>query len=479
MNSFLRKLNIFAILMPLLVIFGLFANIDRANAQEYWVTDSNDCPTSYSGQFCTGEVVCGIYGSGFIECTASSTIQTTYPVASSSVTTYDPSGTDTGGFYLDCYDIYNDDEGAAEPLCSNDDDWWCNYDPSCSSKSTYTDCLSAGGFECGDCFSGYQECDGSIVDADGCEVRTDVSNCDALDGGVNANNYVDGTCSCVCDAGYLDCDAGGEEFTNGCEIRTGVTNYPTGANNNYLDCSTAQCDTNYYDCNASGIDAGDGCEVLNADTCFVGSLQGTWDGPNCNCVIPTQTFETGVEAVFATSSPLLWGTQYGDGPLMQMTSWNASTTGGVFYIGNDGKVGIGTNTPSAMLTVGYDTDSQFLVNATGTVMAGVWNGDPIAVEFGGTGQISWNVGDLLYASSSTDLEGFAKVSTTTVMLLSTNASGDYEWISKSAAGVSRSDEDIEDVSGLLMDGTYDSSLLTISYDDPSNTIDFDIDNDLS
>ena len=117
-------------------------------------------------------------------------------------------------------------------------------------------------------------------------------------------------------------------------------------------------------------------------------------------MIDTQYFETGIEANYSTSSPLLWGTQYGDGPLMQLTSYEASTTGGIFYIGNDGRVGVGTSSPGAMLTVGYDSGSQFLVNSSGVVTAGQWNGSPIGLEWGGLGADFSTKDGFLYVNSN-------------------------------------------------------------------------------
>ena len=50
-----------------------------------------------------------------------------------------------------------------------------------------------------------------------------------------------------------------------------------------------------------------------------------------------------------------------------------------------GDVGIGTTTPSTMLSVGATSTQQFLVNNEGVISDGVWQGTTIAVNQGGTG----------------------------------------------------------------------------------------------
>jgi site-specific recombinase XerD len=54
-----------------------------------------------------------------------------------------------------------------------------------------------------------------------------------------------------------------------------------------------------------------------------------------------------------------------------------------FTILNNGNVGIGTSTPGGFFSVG--TSSQFIINNTGTVTAGTWNGTAIGAQYGGTG----------------------------------------------------------------------------------------------
>jgi hypothetical protein len=62
--------------------------------------------------------------------------------------------------------------------------------------------------------------------------------------------------------------------------------------------------------------------------------------------------------------------------------------------------------PSARLNGSYTG-----ITGVGTLAAGTWNGSVIAAAYGGTGQSSYAVGDLLYASTSTALSKLADVAT--------------------------------------------------------------------
>lgn len=107
--------------------------------------------------------------------------------------------------------------------------------------------------------------------------------------------------------------------------------------------TTTGCVSGYANCNLgepnSPIDPSD-CEVrIGVTTCTgAGGLQGTYNA-SCQCVVATSTFVTGVQTHFATSSPLLWGTQYGDGDLLRLSKNDISTS--TFTISNSGQVGIG------------------------------------------------------------------------------------------------------------------------------------------
>lgn len=69
-----------------------------------------------------------------------------------------------------------------------------------------------------------------------------------------------------------------------------------------------------------------------------------------------------------------------------------------------GKVGIGTSSPGALLTVG---NNAFEVNGSGTVLAGTWNGAAVGPTFGGTGLTAYATGDIIYASAANTLSRLA------------------------------------------------------------------------
>jgi hypothetical protein len=69
------------------------------------------------------------------------------------------------------------------------------------------------------------------------------------------------------------------------------------------------------------------------------------------------------------------------------------------------------NITSGTLPVARLNGSYTGITGVGTVAAGTWNGSVIAAAYGGTGQSSYAVGDLLYADTSTSLAKLADVAT--------------------------------------------------------------------
>jgi hypothetical protein len=65
------------------------------------------------------------------------------------------------------------------------------------------------------------------------------------------------------------------------------------------------------------------------------------------------------------------------------------------------------NASGTLITTGNLTS----ITSVGTLTAGVWQGTAIGAQYGGTGQISYAVGDLLYASGATTLSRLADVGT--------------------------------------------------------------------
>nr|MDA3839708.1 hypothetical protein [Patescibacteria group bacterium] len=453
----------------LLTVMMSFA-VNEVSAQTYWVQDAAACPVvdeaNYPGQNCAPTNICGDL-TGTAQCYDTSTL--TPPTSTTTETgTNNPGG--SPGFWLDCYD----ESAGSSPYCST---WECNYDSSCYTVNRTTECNDVNS-SCGDCQSGYQECDGSIADVDGCEVRYGTT---AFPGEANAHYATDQSCIAECNSGYIDCNGDLGTGGDGCEIRTLVTQYGTEDDVVYNASCNPVCDGTFIDCDGDIGTDGTGCEIEDTAVCFIGSLPGIYDGCFAsagNCVIDKSYFETGTKTSYSSMDPLLWGTQYGGGALMELINYNASTTGGIFHVSNDGSVGIGTNTPSAMLTVGVDAGSQFLVNGVGTVTGGTWEGDMVGVDYGGTGKDVWTAGSIVIASSSNEFGEILK-SASSSMLLSINVGGNYEWITQESAGLTRTDSQIQDVAGLMLDGNYDGGLLDIAYNDTLNTIDFDIENNLS
>jgi hypothetical protein len=103
--------------------------------------------------------------------------------------------------------------------------------------------------------------------------------------------------------------------------------------------SCGNCRSGYHDCNADGLT----CEIHDGDACITGGgLPGHYLGCSGlvgNCVAEPQHFITGINAEFSTSSPLLWGTQHGDGDLVSIAKNGVSTS--TFMVSNSGQVGIG------------------------------------------------------------------------------------------------------------------------------------------
>ena len=89
-------------------------------------------------------------------------------------------------------------------------------------------------------------------------------------------------------------------------------------------------------------------------------------------------------------------------------STTTTGTGVLTAIGNT------VNTTSGLATGSVTTLSS--LSSIGTIGTGVWNGTAVAAAYGGTGQTSYAVGDLLYASTSTALSKLADVATGSVLV---------------------------------------------------------------
>jgi uncharacterized protein (TIGR02145 family) len=94
---------------------------------------------------------------------------------------------------------------------------------------------------------------------------------------------------------------------------------------------------------------------------------------------------------------------------------------------NNGNVGVGTTSPSSLLSVG--SSSQFQVNSSGAVAAGTWQGSSVGVQYGGTGNASETAYALLAGGTSSTgaLQQVAGVGTTGQVLTSNGASALPTW----------------------------------------------------
>ena len=124
------------------------------------------------------------------------------------------------------------------------------------------------------CVANYEDCDGSIVDANGCEINklTDASHCNACNAACDTGEICDGgVCECDNTNGYYNC-AGDLESTdciktNGTEAvdvdncgACGVVVGPHATCEQGAQGGVPTCVANYEDCDGSIVDA-NGCEI--------------------------------------------------------------------------------------------------------------------------------------------------------------------------------------------------------------------------
>ncbi len=186
--------------------------------------------------------------------------------------------------------------------------------------------------------------------------------------------------------------------------------------------STTGCISGYANCNIGTSDPNN-CEVrIGVTTCTgAGGLQGTFNA-SCDCIVPASNFRTGIQAEFLTSSPLLWGKQYGDGDLIRFTNNKVSTSS--FVVFNSGQVAIGHNINVSTTSVAFEVSST---------QRGI-----LIPRLGGTNPITNGVdGELYYNTTSKKFmyynglawgelgSGGSSWVTTTLLSVSGNATGLY------------------------------------------------------
>jgi len=309
------KIN-FLVKMIMIVLFVLgafvfFVDISKA---AIWKTNLNQCPDTYGSQYSPGKALCGVDVGGNAQWVLPNEfLPNVGNVTSTAISQY--GGLSNGGFVVDC-EAYR----SPAPYCNNSsvagvNTLWCNPSATCygGGNNRETVCQTsiwasagASAFECGNCLPTYNNCD------------TDNNNCEIKNGN-----------SCGTNSVY-----------NGCDGSPGP-----GVEGNCI------CSSGFYDCTGGSYDGH--CERSQGSSCFIGELEGTWQcstgagscwvdsitSASCECILSIQIFETGKDAKFSTSSPLLWGTQYGDGDLLRLSKNDISTS--TFTISNSGQVGIG------------------------------------------------------------------------------------------------------------------------------------------
>ena len=318
-----------------IVVLVFSAGIQSASSTitGHYETDPTLCPdedAQFPGQKCpSGQKICGVNASDVPQCYDMTTFGDDPASGTTSLVQY--TSDYGGGYVINCFVQPLD---SAAPYCDNNGAWICNRDNSCYNAPTNksTTCTGAGTYSCGACRSGYQDCD---ADTGTCEVQTSVTNYPT-----GAHNNYGAACAATCDTNYLDCDEEGIGATDGCEILNGGTCDTSAV---YSGCSALAgncvCSSGYYDCNSDLGLGGNGCEILGGSACVTGQgVDGTYSG--CTCVPDKSYFETGTESVYSTSGALLWGTQVGTGDLLKLSN----AIGEQFVIFNSGAIKVGTTT---------------------------------------------------------------------------------------------------------------------------------------
>ncbi|MBN1654944.1 MAG: hypothetical protein JXA30_14335 [Deltaproteobacteria bacterium] len=130
-----------------------------------------------------------------------------------------------------------------------------------------------------ECDSGFDDCDGLLINGCEADLKTSLQNCGYCGNGCTANNgtaeCADGTCNIAdCNSGFDDCDG---SYNNGCEAdlntslqNCGYCNNPCSANNGTAECADGTCDI--ADCN-SGFDDCDGLYINGCEAGLNTSLQ--------------------------------------------------------------------------------------------------------------------------------------------------------------------------------------------------------------
>jgi hypothetical protein len=189
-------------------------------------------------------------------------------------------------------------------------------------------------------------------------------------------------------------------------------------------------------------------------------------GSNAVFTLPTNAY-TGDDSLMVDSSGnMFWGKIGG--------TWQSGGTTAYYTAGN---ILIGTSTDNSLLTVGSIAGSQFLVNTSGEITEGVWNGSVIDVPYGGTGRSSWSQYAIPYLTGTSTF-GEITIGTGNYLLGVNPGATGYAWIDPGTVGLNQ--EQVEDAAGALMATTTGTqSLISILYNDSTSNMDFIVEDDLS
>src|SRR3989339_784781 len=140
----------------------------------------------------------------------------------------------------------------------------------------------------------------------------------------------------------------------------------------------------------------------------------------------------------------------------------------------------GAGAPVWVSTSTYVMDNDFTENGlmVRTGSGAYTSTSSLALDFGGTGRSSWNNLDIPYISNGA-MAGIAIGTPDYVLAVNGSGTG-YTWVSASSTGAWRDDESIMDVAGGLIASTSGTrTLITITYQDGTDDIDFVVNSDLS
>ena len=251
------------ILTLMIGIFFLINVLGIISADNYWVTNPANCPTTYQSQTCTGtKVVCG-YTGGITYCSEPGVV---IAPSSPGTSNTDISGSFNGGFLIDCYAYQGSTPHCMPALCDRNSTCYTTNqrDTTCSANVF-------GASTCGNCRSTYLNC-----------------------------------------SGYA------------CGTQIGVTTY-TQPHTTYLTCNSGQCSSGYQNC--TGALETEGCLIQTGVTsCTTGGSPGVY-GASCSCVAVAQSDIYTNTFTNAFGSNWLWGNQSNPNGWLMNLSVNGKTIG--------------------------------------------------------------------------------------------------------------------------------------------------------